>query len=160
MKYFLALIIGFILEITIFSFYPVAGVKPDPLLVIVIITGLLTGVKGSIFLGFLAGTLQDLFLGGMLGVFTIIKMVVAGFSGLIGGHFFKENYFFPSLLIFGITFVHETLVLLFKGMLFNINYFKILQTVIIPEGIYNAILGFVLYIIFYKLEYAGERYYE
>ncbi len=160
MKYFLAIIIGFILEITVFSFHPVAGVKPDLLLVIIVVGGLLSGVKTGFFLGFLAGTLQDSFLGGMLGILTLVKLIVGCLNGFIEGHFFKENYLLPPLFVFVFTLIHETIVILFsRQLLFNINYVKILQTVIIPEAIYNAILGFILYIIFYKLEYAGERYY-
>ncbi|MDI3547791.1 MAG: rod shape-determining protein MreD [Halanaerobiales bacterium] len=139
---------------------PWFGVKPDLLLIIAVTAGLLRGIKFGTGIGFLAGAFQDLFLGGIFGVLTIVKMVTGGGSGLIEGNFFKENYLFPSVIIFLATFTHEFLkILLSERLLFNINIMLALKEYILPEAILNSLLGIIVYYLLYRLDDPGGSYY-
>lgn len=155
------LIIGLILQITLFSHFTINNVKPDILLTIVVVISLLSGSKYGILAGFFAGTLQDLYLGGVLGIYTIIKMSLGGLTGFVEGHFFKENYLLAPAAVFTVTFIHHMLVILLsEKMIFNINLWQALRTIVIPEALYNAVLGLIIYYILYKLHFTtGVREY-
>lgn len=136
------------------------GVKPDFLLILAVIAGLLSGVKYGAGVGFITGSLQDLFLGGFFGIFSIIKVVVASLAGLVEGTLFKERLFIPPLVIFIATIIHEFLVIILsEQLLFNVNIINALKTSILPEAIVNGLLGYLFYLILFKLIRPGGRYY-
>ena len=91
LKYIFILIFTLILQVTFFSFYPVTGIKPDLLLVVVVISSLISGSSMGLKTGFGAGTLQDVFLGGIFGKYTIAKMIAGGISGIFSGKIYKRN---------------------------------------------------------------------
>jgi len=133
------------------------GVKPDYLLIISVIIGLILGIKGGTGFAFVAGMLQDLFLGGMFGIFTVIKTLIGGLSGFMEGFVFKEKIVLPPFIIFAMTIIHETLVILLsEKLIFNINYFSVLISMILPEAVLNAFIGFFIYYIYYKFTDSGE----
>ena len=157
-KYTAVIIIAFILQITILSFHPIAGVKPDLLLVIVIISSLLSGSGTGIKTGFGAGCLQDIFLGSLFGSYTISKFLVGSLAGIIEGKIFKKNYLLPPLIIFGATIFHEFLVIvLSQKVILEINYLEVLKTIILPKALYHGILGLILYPIFIKFFRFGDQ---
>ncbi len=159
--YFLTVACVLILQLTVFSFYPIAGVKPDLLLVLVINTALLAGPRIALATGFCLGMLQDLFLGGMFAVYTIVNTVLGGFIGFAEGHFYKKNVLIPPLVVFISTLIHEFLtILLSKELIFNVNYLHVLKSLILPTAIYNAILGLILYIILYRIFINRGKFYE
>ena len=156
-KYFLLIFIIFILEVTIFSFYPIAGIKPDLLLVVVIINGLLTGVETGAKFGAGAGLFQDIFLVGLWGKNTILKLLLGSIMGSIEGKIFKKNYFLPFVLIFSSTVIIESVLLsVTADGIRSINYLQKLQDIILPVAFYNGIIGFLLYPLFYKLLKIGD----
>ena len=158
LKYIFILIFTLILQVTIFSYYPVNGIKPDLLLVVVVISSLISGSSMGIKTGFGAGTLQDVFLGGIFGKYTISKILIGSISGIFSGKIYKKNYIFPPLLIFGVTLIQENLIILLsKKILFNINYLETLGNIILFEAIYNGLLGLLLYPIFLKIFRIGDR---
>ena len=157
-KYFLLLFIIFILQITVFSFQPVAGVKPDLLLVVVIINGLLRGINKGAKLGLGAGLLQDMFFSGIPGKFTFIKFMLGSIMGTFTGKFFERNFLFPFFFTFIATIFQEFILLFFSaGTFLGINYFSVIREIIFPSALYNGILGLILYPIFYKILKIGDK---
>ena len=150
-----------IFQLTVLAFHPVMGVKPDLFLVFVINTALLAGPKFGLLTGFCLGMLQDLFLGGMFAIYTIINTVLGGFIGFSEGHFYKKNVFIPFLATFIFSLLHEFLtILLSKELIFNVNYLQAFKSIILPTAIYNSILGLILYIILYKIIISRGKLYE
>ncbi|MFW6006429.1 MAG: rod shape-determining protein MreD [Bacillota bacterium] len=150
--YFISIIGMFLLQVTIFSFYPFASIKPDLLLVIVVISGLISGGNIGIKIGAGAGILQDVFLGIFFGKYSVSKILAGAVSGIFEKKIYKGNYILPPLIIFGITIIQENIVILFiQKTLLNINYFNILYMRILPVALYNGILGLILYPIFLKI---------
>ncbi len=160
MQYFFFFLITLILQVTVFSFYPLAGVKPDLLLIFVFITGYLSGTGAGAGGGFFAGFIQDILLGGMFGINTFIKMIIGILSGFFSEQFYKRNYVLPPVLIFIMTIFKEFAVIFTAGNmaagLMLGNYFK---SVVLPEAIYNAILGLVIYFVFFNYIYSGGKHY-
>jgi len=135
-------------------YLPWFGIKPDLLLIITVVAGLLKGVKFGAGVGLFAGILQDLFFGGALSLMTLLKLIVGSLCGFVEGNFFKERYMFSSLIIFLATFLHESLLILFSG-----NYWLALKEYVLPEALLNALLGIIIYYLLYRLDnYGGSKY--
>ena len=156
----LILIIGLILQVIFFSVYKPWGIKPDFLLVIIVVTSLLEGPKTGLIIGVIGGLLQDIFLGNFISINTILKGPLAFISGFLEGHFYKGNYFLAPVATFFTSIVYYLLaIILSEELIFSINYWFTIRTVILPSALYNAVLSFIIYFIFYKTFYGGEKYY-
>lgn len=157
----LLLIIALILQLTFPPDFIFKGVRPDFLLVVVVVIGLISGVKEGIGFGFIAGILQNIFQGGFYEVYILIKVLIGGLSGFIEKIIFKDKYIFPPLVIFFMTIIHETVVILLsEKLLFNIKYLSALTSTILPEAFLNSLLGFFVYYIYYRACYLRGNYYE
>lgn len=156
----LILIIGLVLQITILSLYTPWDIKPDLILVLIVVISILDGPKTGLLMGIIGGLLQDIFLGEFISVNTIIKAPLGFISGFIEGHFFKGNYLLASFITFIASILYYFLtIVLSEELIFSINYWKNFRNIIIPSSIYNAILAVVVYYILYRLFYDGENYY-
>lgn len=71
-----------ILQSTAFSYIAIYGIKPDFLLILVILNGFLRGTREGAFLGFLAGVIQDMTYGGYFGLNALTKMAAGYLAGL------------------------------------------------------------------------------
>jgi rod shape-determining protein MreD len=136
-------------------YLPWFGIKPDLLLIVTVVAGLLKGVKSGAGVGLFAGILQDLFLGGVLSLMTLLKLIIGSLCGLVEGNFFKERYLFSSVIIFVATLLHEILKILFSR-----GYWLVLKEYVLPEAILNALLGIIIYYLLYRLDNYGGSYYE
>lgn len=158
--YVLILIIGLVLQVTFFSVYTPWGIKPDLLLVLIVVTAILEGPKTGLLIGIIGGLLQDIFLGNFISINTIIKGPLAFISGFLEGHFYKGNYLLAPITTFFTSIVYYLLaIILSEELIFSINYWATIRSVLLPSALYNGVLAFVIYIIFYKTFYDGEKYY-
>ncbi len=150
----------FLIQIALPPFLGVIVPKPDLLLIMMVVTGLLNGTQYGVSTGFCAGILQDLFLGGMFGIYTIVKSLVGGLSGLLEGKIYRENFILPPVLIFIATIIHEALVILLsQELLFKVNFLYFFKKLIMPEAVVNSLLGAVIYFLVYKIDsHGGSRY--
>jgi len=87
----LILIIGLVLQVTILSLYTPWDIKPDIILVLVVVISILDGPKTGLLMGIIGGLLQDIFLGNFISINTILKGPLAFISGFLEGHFYKGN---------------------------------------------------------------------
>lgn len=158
--YVLILIIGLVLQVTLFSLYTPWNIKPDFLLVLIIVISILEGPKTGLLIGIIGGLLQDIFLGDFISINTIVKGPLAFVSGFLEGNFYKGNYLLAPVTTFITSIVYYLLaIILSEELIFSINYWETIRSVILPSALYNGILAFIVYIIFYKTFYGGEKYY-
>ncbi len=158
--YVLILIMGLVLQITLFSVYTPWGIKPDFILVLIIVTSILEGPKTGLLIGIIGGLLQDIFLGNFISINTIVKGPIAFVSGFLEGHFYKKNYLLAPVVTFITSIIYYLLaIILSEELIFSINYWQTIRSVILPSALYNGVLAFIIYIIFHKTFYAGENYY-
>jgi len=158
--YLLFLVLVLLIQTALPPSLPIIGPRPDLLLITILVTGLLKGTKCGVGTGFWAGLLQDLFLGGMFGIYTIVKSVTGGLAGLLEGKIYKENFILPPVIIFIATLIHEVLVILLsEELLFKIDFIYFFRRVILPEAVVNGLLGVVIYLLFFRIDnHGGSRY--
>ena len=80
---FITFIILYLLQINFFSWFNIAGIKPNLFIIFILFIGLFLGIIYGVSSGIIAGLLLDLFIGKRLG----INLTVLGICGLLRRNF-------------------------------------------------------------------------
>ena len=137
------IIAALIIQLTIINSFTIQGLKPDLVLVVVVVIALLKGAEEGVIYGFVSGLLQDIFSTGLLGVNALVKTVMGFICGILREKVFVEHILLivPLVTLF-ISIVQNILmfyVLRAFGMEYNLAWS--LKQIAIPEAFYNSILS-------------------
>ena len=151
-------LIIYLLQSNFFSWFNIAGVKPNLFVILVLMTGLFIGRRAGIIFGILFGISLDFFIGKSVG----ISSVMLGLIGFIGGYldksFSKDSRITMITMIAITTFLYEIGIIIFNyfinGAQLPIGY--VIKTLII-ELIYNSIITIIIYPLIMKLGYRIEE---
>lgn len=131
-----------ILQTTVLDFLAVKGVKPDLVMLLVVLSGFLLGSREGAFLGFAGGIIEDLFAGSYIGLNALSNMAAGYLAGIAGERLYREN----TVIATGVTFFAA-----FAGL--TVNYILLLYLdiqvpplyalfrVVLPTAVYTAILA-------------------
>ncbi|NLT95618.1 MAG: rod shape-determining protein MreD [Clostridia bacterium] len=148
-------LIGLVLETTLFNELIVAGVKPDLILIIVILYALFNGPRQGAFVGLTLGFLEDLFQAKYFGLNAATKFITGLLAGFLEKRMYKDNFFVPVLVLFTGSLVHTLLYFLFSNLVgYQIETEK-LWRVILPFAVYNTCFCPFIYSSFYKSSTKG-----
>ncbi|MGI9950877.1 rod shape-determining protein MreD [Moorellaceae bacterium AZ2] len=131
-----------ILEATLLEFFKIAGVKPDLLLILLLFYALEAGAGRGAAVGLAYGLLEDLYVGRLLGLNALIKMLLGYVLGWGRDRLNVDNPLVPVSLAWGASLAAGVMFLLL-GPLGGMDYpwSSGLITVILPASIYNASLA-------------------
>ncbi|MGE5554478.1 MAG: rod shape-determining protein MreD [Betaproteobacteria bacterium] len=138
----LFLILLALLEVTVVPFARVLGVGPNLVLLEVAAVALFRGPLPGAVLGLAGGALLDLWRGQSLGLFALSAGTTGYLLGLLEPRLFKDNLLVPAAAGFAGTLLFQGSFLLLGS--FTGSHFLLwpaLARVILPEALYNAILG-------------------
>lgn len=146
------LVCSLVLQATAFNYLAVAGVKPDLLLIIVVLYGLLYGKKAGA-MGFAYGLVEDLLVGRFIGFNAISKGLMGLLIGLLEPKLFKDHILVPVIVLLVGTFVYGA-ISFFIGMvvgMYSLFEYEVYMRIIILQSVYNACLAPFLYGRYYKI---------
>lgn len=150
------LICGIILQLTVFNFIKVAGVKPDLILIIIIFNALLNGSKDGAVLGLIGGLLQDLLTGQFIGLNALSKAATGYIFGFAGRKLYKENIIIPILSLLVGSLINDAIFYFLASFInLGIPFIKAIQSKMIPAAIYNCCLSPFIYGKFYDSSARG-----
>ncbi len=160
----LTFLIIYFLQANFFSWFTIAGVKPNLFIILVLFISLFVGMKYGIVFGLIFGLFLDIVIGKTIEINTIMLTVVAILGGYFEKNFSKDSKITIMLMVIGSTFIFEIGSYVFSIIMLNTNI-EILSfiRIILIEVLYNAILTVILYpfiqIIGYKIEdiYKGQK---
>jgi rod shape-determining protein MreD len=127
---------------------------------IIVAYAIMRGSSYGTFTGLGIGLLIDIMYGKTIGINALSYMVTGYIIGQAHENVFKDS-FIPSLIfnfIAILLFQHSFLLLsYFSNNLPNteISYLYILMKIILPQALYNAIVGSIVYRYIYKLDEAS-----
>ncbi|MBO8168776.1 MAG: rod shape-determining protein MreD [Thermoanaerobacteraceae bacterium] len=148
------LLVSLVMESTVLESLKIFGVKPDLVLVWVVLLALVWGPRRGAVVGFLFGFVEDLFFAKYIGVNALVKMAVGFIIGLGEGRLVKENIIVPVIAVItgSLVFWLSTLVLdFYLGRLLNFDL-----SILLASFLYNSVVALVSYRQFYKLGTNGE----
>lgn len=143
MKWLLVLTLGgSVAQTSLVQALSVGGATPDLPFIMTVFWALRRGPEAGCAAGFLAGLLQDVAAGGLVGVQALTK-ALAGFAlGLVGGRLWVAN---PLVQVPGLVALTVAEGLLRFGLLQLFHYpaslGPLLVDVILPQALYNGVLG-------------------
>ena len=94
------MIVCFLLQTSVFSFFRISGVVPDCLLILIITVAYTRGQIPALFVGFFSGLLLDLCFSETVGFCSILYMTVAFLAGYTNKIYDERDYFIPGALGF------------------------------------------------------------
>lgn len=129
-----------------FSWFTIAGIKPNLFIILIVIISLYGGMKLSIPFGILMGLYLDIVTGKSIGASAIMYGTLAVIGTYFDKTFSKESRITIMLIIMGSTCIYEVGIYILQVMQLSINVeiLAFLKKLII-EVIYNTILTIILY---------------
>ncbi len=157
-------LIIYFLQANFFSWFTIAGIKPNLFIILVLFISLFIGMKYGIGFGLIFGLFLDIVIGKSIEINTIMLVCVAILGGYFDKNFSKDSRITIMLMVIGSTFIFEigSYILSIIILNTNIEIISFIKIVII-EVFYNAILTAILYplmqIVGYKIEdiYTGQK---
>lgn len=153
--FFIVFLILYFLQANFFSWYNIAGIKPNLFIIFALFIGLFIGKTTGFSLGLVFGILLDLFVGKRIGLNAIMLSIVGLIGGVFDKSFSKESRITFMTMTFAVTILSEIInytlqIILLGAEPVFINFMQIT----IVEAIFNAILVIILYPLIQK---AGDK---
>lgn len=149
----LIIFIAFILQTTIFQSLALADVVPNLLLIVTVCYAYLRGRTSGLLTGFLCGLLLDMMYGSVIGLYAFIFMTLGFIIGFCQKIYFTDSLLLPSILITAGDFIYGIYYFvtefLMRGRV-HLGFY--LLHVILPEMIYTALVGILIYRLLDALE--------
>lgn len=144
--FFVVFLLIYFLQTNFFSWYNIAGIKPNLFLIFTLFIGLYLGKWFGLSMGIIFGLFLDLFIGKRMGI-NAIMLSIAGFvGGMLDKSFSKESRITFMTMTFIVTILCEIINYTLQIILLEAeeNFVPFMKIVII-EAIYNVILVIILY---------------
>ncbi|MDQ7822436.1 MAG: rod shape-determining protein MreD [Candidatus Eremiobacteraeota bacterium] len=138
----LAIVLFFSLfQASFLHYFPLWGVRPDLVLILVAMLGLFNGLADGVAFGLAAGFIMSLVSTGTAGVFCLAYSLTAYLSALVKEKIHPDYYFVPAAVAAGAT-VLSTVLFVTSGALLrhgkNIDHIK---EIIVPLIVMNVVLS-------------------
>jgi rod shape-determining protein MreD len=151
---FLVIIAAFLLQTTVFQSLALADVVPNLLLVVTVTYAYLRGRTSGILIGFFCGMLLDMGYGSVIGLYALAFLTIGFLVGFCQKIYFRESLILPAVLItvsdllYGIYYYITEFLVRAK-----LNFGFYFLHIILPEAIYTAIVGILVFRLLVALEH-------
>lgn len=158
--YLLLLGVILIFQSTVLEIVAIAGVKPDLVMLLVVLNGFLLGPRDGAFLGFVGGIVEDLFTGSYIGLNALAKMAAGYLAGIAGERLYRESIPVATIVTFFTSLAGLTvnyLLLLYLDIM--VSPLHALLRVALPGAAYTALLApFVFWRIFRHIQVRSREF--
>lgn len=154
----LTFLIIYLLQVNFFSWFNLAGVKPNLFIILALTIGLFSGKSIGTIFGVLFGLSLDLFIGKSVGIIAIMLGTIGFIGGYLNKNFSKDSRVTMITMVTMATFIYELGIIMFNYFINQalINFFYVIKVLII-ELIYNAIIIIIIYPLIMKFGYRIEE---
>jgi len=143
---FIMLILGYLLQSTLFQTLSLGGISPNILIILTSCFGFMRGKKDGMIIGFVSGLMLDVLFGNLLGFYALLYMIIGYLNGFFASIFYPEDIKLPMILIITSELLYCFLIYFFLFLLqgkFHFGYYFI--HIILPEIVYTILVTIVLY---------------
>ncbi|MCR4807871.1 MAG: rod shape-determining protein MreD [Lachnospiraceae bacterium] len=140
------IIIGYLLQTTLFKAITLAGIVPNILLILTSAFGFMRGKNEGMYIGFVSGLLIDIFFGKIIGFYALVYMFIGYVNGFFRRIFYPEDIKLPMILI-GLSdllycFLCYILLFLLRGKM-HLSYYFV--HIMLPEIVYTVLVTLIIY---------------
>jgi len=147
------IVVALVIQLTLINSVTILGIKPDLILIVVVVFSLLKGTKEGTISGFASGLLQDIFSISLLGINALAKTVIGFTCGILKEKIFYEHILFLiPVITFIASFMQSILIfLLLRAFGIGYNLTWSLKQVALPEALYSSLLSPFIFLVINKL---------
>jgi len=147
------IVVALVIQLTLINSVAILGLKPDLIMVVVVVFSLLKGEKEGAISGFASGLLQDIFSTSLLGINALVKTVIGFTCGILKEKIFHEHILFIiPVITFISSFIQSILIsLLFRAFGIEYNLAWSLKQIVLPEALYSSLLSPFIFLAITKL---------
>lgn len=154
-------LIIYLLQSNLFSWFNLAGIKPNLFVIFVLIIGLFSGRSMGATFGIILGIMLDFFIGKSVGISGIMLGAIGFLGGVLDKNFSKDSRFTMIIMIIIATCFYEIGGYLFNYFVNNANVDILLFIkILIIENFFNIMITIALYPMIIKLGYKLEKIYK
>jgi rod shape-determining protein MreD len=140
------IILFLVLQTTLLEYAAIYGIKPNLIIVFVIVAALLRGNVEGGAVGFFSGLLLDMLFGGVLGFYALLGLYLGIAAGSINRRLFRENLLVVLFFTFVYSVVYESVVYILNTIMSgDMKLLYPLTGVILPEAVYNCAAAVLIY---------------
>jgi len=147
------IVVALVIQLTLINSVTILGIKPDLILIVVVVFSLLKGAKEGTISGFTSGLLQDIFSTGLLGMNALAKTVIGFTCGIFKEKIFYEHILFLIPVITFIASFMQSILIFLLLRAFGIEYGLdwSLKQIALPEALYSSLLSPFIFLVINKL---------
>ncbi len=147
------IVVALLIQLTLINSITILGLKPDLIMVVVVVFSLLKGEKEGTISGFASGLLQDIFSTGLLGINALVKTVIGFTCGILREKIFHEHILFLIPVITFIASITQSILIFLLLRAFGIEYGLAwsLKQVALPEALYSSLISPFVFLAINKL---------
>lgn len=155
---FITFIFIYFLQSNFFSWFNIAGIKPNLFIILSLFIGIFIGKVYGGAIGILFGLLLDFFIGKALGINAIALGTIGFLGGIFTKNFSKDSRITIMLMSCAVTFTCELISYILQIILFDlsIEVWRFIKIIII-EILFNAMIIIIIYPIIDKAGTLLER---
>ena len=148
----------YLLQANFFSWFNLAGVKPNLFIILVLSIGLFTGRDFGSAFGILFGLSLDFFIGKSIGISAIMLGIIGFLGGYLSKNFSKDSRITMMVMILLATLIYEIGTYTFNYFInsANIEIMYFVKTLII-ELVFNLLITIIIYPLIIKFGYKIEE---
>lgn len=129
------------IQVTLLNFFPVFGVKPDLLLILVVLNAFQKGYGEGSLAGFLGGLMMDIAVGSYIGMNALVLMAAGYLVGLMESKLYKDSIvIIVALTLISSFFTQLLTYILLYFMDVYISPGVAMFRVVMPTALYTAVL--------------------
>lgn len=147
------IVVALLIQLTLINSITILGLKPDLIMVVVVVFSLLKGEKEGTISGFASGLLQDIFSTGLLGINALVKTVIGFTCGILKEKIFYEHILFLIPVITFIASLVQSILIFLLLRAFGIEYGLVwsIKQVALPEALYSSLLSPFIFLLLNKI---------
>jgi len=147
------IVVALVIQLTLINSVTILGLKPDLIMVVVVVFSLLKGEKEGAISGFASGLLQDIFSTSLLGINALAKTVIGFTCGILKEKIFHEHILFIIPVITFIASFMQSILIFWLLRAFGIEYNLTwsLKQIALPEALYSSLLSPFIFLAINKL---------
>ena len=157
--YVVLIVLCYVLQVSVFSYFKMAGIIPNIMLILVVSFSLMRGQTEGMLLGFFAGLVVDIMGGQDLVLYALIFTCMGYGNGFFNQIFYANNILLPLAMILGNSIAYNFVMYVCGFLLRNrTDFLFYLIHVMLPEVVYTFFVALFLYNLFLYINNKLEDY--
>ena len=147
----LVIIVGFILQTSVFTGIALAGVVPNIMIILTATLGFMRGQKTGAMSGLFCGLLVDTYAGYYFGTYALIYMLLGFLSGLFNRIYYGDSVRLPLLVVSVMDLLYGRAVFIFLFFIrHRTDFVFYFLNIMMPEMVYTVVVTLFVYVAMYR----------